>query len=242
MPFVFGAQVAFAQIHGIRLVYIPGYFGYGKTLLAVGMYVNYFGPRGYKLITNINCVLASELEDVQLDENGKMKVFILIDEGGEYLDGSRDVKDLLRNPRKMDYVLVIPSYHEPHRSAQKLTITPIWSFRSAGIPYIKYEWRSKINKSNGQFGWFGFQEAFGVYSSNDPAYSPLKIRNWLVERNNEYRARFGYDDEDEFYGMEQEGENHFADVAKDFGDAMEEAEQFVQTLDKRTTKRGKWRG
>ena len=241
MPFVNGAQVAFAQIHGIRLVYIPGYFGYGKTLLGMGMYINYFGPRGYKLVTNISCVFSSDLDEVQLDKNGKLKAFVLIDEGGEYLDASKDIKDLLRNPRKMDFVLVIPSYHEPHRSAQKLTITPLWSFRSAGIPYIHYEWRSKVNRTTASFGWFGFQEAFGVYSSNDPACSPVRIRNWLIERNQEYRARFGYDEEDEFYGMEKSGSSEFDDVADGVYGALDETREFIEALPIGRAKRGKRR-
>jgi len=266
MPFING-QVSFAQVHGVRICYIPGYFGYGKTLLSFGIFQSYFGPRGYKLITNVACQWAEDLSKVNLDENGKLKAYIVIDEGGEWLEKGGHIKDILRNPRKMDYVLVIPSYHPPHRSAQKLTITPVWSFRSAGIPYIRYKWSSKINANKGEFGWFGFQETFGVYSSSDPAHSPAKIVSWLSAQNSLYRQRFGYDDEDKildgdamgegaktkknakrasetgsknsFSEMGREQQDDLADVGDGILDAVEEAESRFEALAKRAAKRRK---
>ena len=194
------AQVAFATLHGYRMVWLPGAFGNGKTLCAVGMYAQYFRPRGYRLVSNLQTIWTeSDLQSVCIDADGKLKVFVLIDEGGQYFEDADDIKDVMRNPRKMDYVLCFASFMPPARLAQIFQIQPTWSYRSAGIPYIHYEWSAKVGhyKNKGHFGWWFFQEMFGTYSSSSPAGSPATIRRWLVEQNLEYRRRWGYDDEDE---------------------------------------------
>jgi len=194
------AQVAFATLHGYRMVWLPGAFGNGKTLCAVGMYAQYFRPRGYRLVSNLQTIWTeSDLQSVCIDVDGKLKVFVLIDEGGQYFEDADDIKDVMRNPRKMDYVLCFASFMPPARLAQIFQIQPTWSYRSAGIPYIHYEWSAKVGhyKNKGHFGWWFFQEMFGTYSSSSPAGSPATIRRWLVEQNLEYRRRWGYDDEDE---------------------------------------------
>ena len=199
MPFM-GAQVAFATLHGYRMVWIPGAFGNGKTLLGMGIYAQYFQPRGYRLVSNTRSVWTEEdLSTVNQDDNGHLKAFILIDEGGQYFTDGDDIRELLRNPRKMDYVLCFPSFHPPHRSAQVYQIQPTWSFRSAGIPLINYDWYVKIGqyKAKGSFKWTLFQEMYGTYSSQNPGASPATIRKWLSKQNEIFRQRFGYDDEDD---------------------------------------------
>lgn len=199
MPFI-AANVAFATLHGYRMVWIPGAFGNGKTLLAFGIYANYFLPRGYRLISNTRSIWTEDnLDNVQMNENGHLKAFILIDEGGQFFTEGDDIRELLRNPRKMDYVLCFPSFHPPHRSAQIFQMQPTWSFRSAGIPLINYDWYVKIGqyKTKGSFKWSLFQEIYGTYSSQNPGASPATIRKWLSAQNVAFRARFGYDDEDD---------------------------------------------
>lgn len=205
MPFL-AANVAFATLHGYRMVWIPGAFGNGKTLLAFGIYAQYFRPRGYRLVSNTRSIWTEErLEDVSLDKNGHLKVFILIDEGGQFFTDGDDIRELLRNPRKMDYILCFPSFHPPHRSAQIYQIQPTWSFRSAGIPLINYDWYVKIGqyKAKGNFKWFLFQELFGTYSSQNPGASPATIRKWLGKQNELFRASYGYDDEDDILDNQQ---------------------------------------
>jgi hypothetical protein len=193
-------QVAFATVHGYRMVWIPGAFGNGKTLLAMGIYAQYFLPRGYRLISNTKSIWTEEdLSSVTLDENGHLKAFILVDEGGQYFTEGDDIRELTRNPRKMDYILCFPSFHPPHRSAQVFQIQPTWSYRSAGIPFIHFDWYVKVGqyKAKGGFGWWFFQEMFGTYSSQNPGASPGSIRKWLSMQNKLFRDRFGYDEDDE---------------------------------------------
>jgi hypothetical protein len=232
MPFL-SAQVAFATIHGYRMLWIPGTFGGGKTLLAMGIYAQYFRPRGYRLVSNTRSIWTeTDLSKVTLDENGYLKAFILIDEGGQYFQDGDDIRELLRNPRKMDYVLCFASFHPPHRTAQIFQIQPTWSFRSAGIPLINYDWYVKIGqyKSKGSFKWIFFQELFGVYSSQNPAGSPATIRKWLSQQNTLFRARFGYDDEDDIMDG-QEGSSVARDwLAKMEGEKLTAEERRVQDL------------
>ena len=252
------SSVAFATAHGYRMIWIPGAFGNGKTLLACGMYAQYFKPRGYKLVSNIQSIWTEpDLDAVKLDENGYLKAFILVDEGGQYFEEDDLVKHALRNPRKMDYILCFPSFHPPHRTAQIFQIQPVWSYRSAGIPYIHYEWSVKIGnyKNRGSFGWWWFQEMFGTYSSQNPGAGAAKIRTWLDARNSEFRQRFGYDDEDKVLdGEEGTRNNELLEYAKSrkiqngivdkFTSELayiEEKADDLQTLSSRNAKRGQRR-
>jgi hypothetical protein len=252
MPFM-GAQVAFATLHGYRMVWLPGAFGNGKTLCAVGMFAQYFQPRGYRLVSNLQTIWTEQdIWQVQLDDNGKLKVFILIDEGGQYFQDSDDIFEMLRNPRKMDYILCFASFHPPARAAQVFQVQPVWSYRSAGIPYIHYEWSAKIGhyKNKGNFGWYFFQEMFGTYSSLSPAGSPATIRKWLAIRNQEFREKFGYDDEDEALDTierkgkrtpKEEGENLLRatrSLERNLA-YMDEKTDEIETIFARSSKRGK---
>jgi hypothetical protein len=215
------------------MVWIPGAFGNGKTLLGFGIYAQYFLPRGYKLISNTRSIWTEEnLNDVNLDDDGHLKAFILIDEGGQYFQDGDDIRELLRNPRKMDYVLCFPSFHPPHRSAQIYQMQPTWSFRSAGIPLINYDWYVKIGqyKTKGSFKWALFQEMYGTYSSQNPGASPATIRKWLSKQNSLFRARFGYDDEDDILDN-QDGSSVARDwLAKVQNEKLTEDERRVQSI------------
>ncbi len=232
MPFM-GAQVAFATLHGYRMVWIPGAFGNGKTLLSMGIYAQYFQPRGYKLVSNTRSIWTEEsLDNVQMDDNGHLKAFILIDEGGQYFTDGDDIRELLRNPRKMDYVLCFPSFHPPHRSAQIYQMQPTWSFRSAGIPLIHFDWYVKIGqyKTKGGFNWVLFQEMYGTYSSQNPGASPASIRKWLSAQNRLFRERFGYDDEDDVLDNQEGGSVAGDWLRKMEGEKLTAEERRVQDL------------
>jgi hypothetical protein len=194
-----GGNTAFATIGGYRLVWIPGPFGNGKTAFAMMAYALYFRPRGYRLVTNIKSIFTENLDDVGLDENGNLRAFILIDEGGQYFDTGKDVFEMMRNPRKMDYIFCFPSFIPPHRAAQILQVQPLYSWRSAGVPVTRMEWRAKIGtyKASGRFWWSFPQSIYGTYSTKDPASSPADIRLWLQEKTKEYRRLHGYDAEDQ---------------------------------------------
>lgn len=208
MPFI-NAGAAFSTLHGFRMVWLPGAFGNGKTALAVALYAQYFLPRGYKLISNLQTVWTEpDLSAIQLDpDTGHLKVFVLIDEGGQYFTGGAGIRELLRNPRKLDYILCFPSFHAPHRTAQIFQIQPIWSYRSAGIPLINYRWSANVghSKFSGNFQWAFFQEVYGLYSSGSPAGSPGAIREFLDRRNAEYIDKWGYDADDRILAAQDGG-------------------------------------
>lgn len=235
MPFM-GGQVAFATVHGWRMVWMPGAYGKGKTLLAVGMYALYFRKRGYRLVSNLQTIWTEpDIWKVDMDADGKLKAFILVDEGGQFFKDSDDLEDMLRNPRKMDYILCFASFHPPARMAQILQVQPIWDYRSAGIPYIRYQWRAKIGqfKTQGQFGWAFFQEMFGTYSSSSPAGTPGQIRKWIIQRNTEYRKRWGYDDED--YALDrQEGRSSGGYRDENLNRVVRSIERSIVSLDEET--------
>ena len=175
-----------------RLIWISGRFGGHKTALAFKIAERYL-EKGYKLATNSRCVWADEIENINLDEGNQLHAVVVLDEGGLYFKSSRQIEQIAAYAAKMDVVYIIPSFFPPTKTAQVINIQPIVSLKATGLPIIVYKWRVDIGsfKEKGWFLWIYPQEIYGIYSRQDPGDEPEIIINWLVDKSNEYREKYG---------------------------------------------------
>lgn len=187
-----GASTLHNNLTGYRIAWIAGRVGSYKSSLAL-MLAKPFLERGYRLITNMSCVWSDNPLDVDfVDEWGHLRTVIIIDEGGSELQFGRQVQDIMKYPRKMDVVLIIPSYWPPAAAGKVLTIQGLWNTVSAGLPMVVYKWRVRILdfKDSGISVWTFPQEMFGIYSSQSPGYDPSYIVEWLGWKTDEYVAKY----------------------------------------------------
>lgn len=194
MPFI-NAEPCLGIVSSYRLIWIRGKFGGHKTSFAYALAEPYL-KQGYRLITNSRSVWADDLSDVDLDENGQLKAIVILDEGGLYFKASRQIEQIAAYCAKMDIIIIIPSYFAPARTAQTLTIQPLFSLKSAGLPVIFYKWNVNQGgfKDKGWFIWTFPQLMYGIYSRQDPGDEPSKIVDFLIDKMTQFRKRYGYND------------------------------------------------
>lgn len=175
-----------------RLIWISGRFGGHKTALAFQIAQRYL-ERGYKLATNSRCIWADPFDNIQLNEHNQLHSVIILDEGGLYFKSGRQVEQIAAYAAKMDVLYIIPSFWPPTKAAQIINIQPVVSLKAAGLPVIFYKWSVSIGsfKDKGFFIWINPSEIYGVYSRQDPGDDPDEIVQFLVDRANEYRSRYG---------------------------------------------------
>lgn len=175
-----------------RLIWISGRFGGHKTALAFQIAKRYL-EKGYHLATNSRSVWADPFDTIKLNAKNQLNSVIILDEGGLYFKSGRQVEQIAAYAAKMDCVYIIPSFWPPTRAAQIINIQPVVSLKAAGLPIIFYKWRVDIGsfKDKGFFAWWNPSEIYGAYSRQDPGDDPDEIVQFLVDRANEYRTRYG---------------------------------------------------
>jgi len=175
-----------------RLIWISGRFGGHKTALSFKIAERYL-KAGYNLITNTKSVWADDMDLVNLNENNQLHSVVILDEGGLYFKSSRQVEQIAAYAAKMDVVYIFPSFWPPTKSAQVVNIQPIVSLKATGLPIIIYKWMVNIGgfREKGWFMWVRPSEIYGIYSRQDPGNEPDLIIDWLVEKSEEFRSRYG---------------------------------------------------
>jgi hypothetical protein len=216
------AEVFLATVVSYRLVWISGRFGGGKTSLAYRIAQEYL-EKDYRLITNNKSVWADPVDSVQLDDNNHLKAVVILDEGGLWFKSSKQIEMVASYAAKMDCIYLLPSFWPPTRAAQVLVVQPVFNFKAAGIPAIFYKWRVKIGsfEDKGWFVWWRPSEIYGIYSRQDPGDTGAEIVEFLINRTNEFRQRYGRGGSDVLQTLEVTSEDVLADAVQEFAGAVD---------------------
>lgn len=190
MPLI-GADEFLWIVRAYRVVWIKGRVGGFKTSIAMRIGAELLKGGKYRLVTNTACVWADDYHELHLGDDKMLHELVILDEGGSDFQSRRDVENVVKYPRKMDVLLLIPSFWPPHRSARLVTLRVVRSWRAFGIPILVYEWEVREADAKGKFVWLNPAEIFGVYSTQDPADTAEEIVAHLVEQTKAYLARFG---------------------------------------------------
>lgn len=197
MGLINGGQIV-ELVRAYRLCWISGKFSGGKTSFSLYL-AKQFAKEGYRFVTNNNTIWADSLRDVQLyppddpKHANHLRSVVVLDEGGLYFKSSKQIEQVAAYAAKMDSIYIIPSFFPPAKDVTVLTIQPLFSFQSAGLPIIVYSWKVNLGgfKENGWFAWTFPQEVYGVYSRQDPGDEPDEIVDFLVRRTAQFRERMG---------------------------------------------------
>jgi hypothetical protein len=213
-------------VKSYRLVWIGGRFGGHKTSLAYKLSQPFLDD-GYRLISNNRSVWADDLEQVQIIGEGAeslLKSVVILDEGGLFFKSTRQIEMIASFARKMDVIYLIPSFWPPTRSAQVLTIQPIFNFKSAGLPLIAYKWRVKLGafSDSGYFFWWRPNEIYGIYDTKDPGDYAGQIVEYLIEKTEDWKRIQGrYNRDDQISNLEVSEEELFADSVQGLAEAVD---------------------
>jgi hypothetical protein len=187
-----GASSFVGLLSSYRLCWISGRFSGGKTSLAYRLAYEWL-KKGYRLLSNNLSVWGDVPGLVELDEDGHLRAVVVLDEGGLVFKSTSQIEEIAAYAAKMDCIYLIPSFFPPTRQAQVVMCQPLFGLRSSGLPVIVYRWDVKLGafRDKGFFVWWRPSEIYGVYSRQDPGDAAQDIVNLLVERTEEFKARYG---------------------------------------------------
>lgn len=152
-----------------RVLWLSGRYGGGKTALSYRIAYELVAFYGFRyILSNIKSVWDDRFEDVVLRDGVYADAVVILDEGGLFLETSRDAKAFLAFLRKLNIVLVVPSVTPPASKLQFLSVQrvmdisrifplPIWAYR--------FDLVSGHIRETEMFYWWRPSEIFGVYDT-----------------------------------------------------------------------------
>jgi len=166
---------------------ITGLKGEGKTRFALEV-AKLFMDDGYRLVTNIQTVIADDPEKIQPLSDGTYRVMMLMDEGGWFFRTLETASLTVVESHKMDIFWLCPSVMLPHEELWTLSCYPlfhigsfyVWKFISLTIQSVT-QGKPKVS--------FAVQIASPVYQNlyktSAPGYRPEFIlslfQRWIAE-------------------------------------------------------------
>lgn len=214
--------ITLGYLKQFRSVWIFGRMGGGKTALAFGLaYELLKSNYSRHLLSNCRCVWADDVQTLEIPNPYDSGIVAVIDEGGLFLETSRDVKSLLAFLRKLGLIVLVPSVRKPALRLQELRIQRLVALNSLGVPLWIYKTTLSSGdiRENSYFFWWR-PNIFGVYDTLDTPQSDRGIIRYFTEL-----ARRVSTDDDVFRhpGVEDESSDDI-----DFSPLTEAAEMQIE--------------
>lgn len=232
----------FAELDDSFMCYITGRLGSGKTLLAVELCERYL-KKGYKMLSQISCVWNDDIASMKMDDRGRRKVVILIDEVGLYFRKASTAGSVSSFARKQNCYLIFAGRKAPHEDLCDLSLQLWFDFFKWFLIPLKV-WRfDRINGRKTYHGYvwqFAWWEYYGVYDTLDPGDNPRllveTVQRWTREFFERYNRSYSVSDVDTT-GNDNETEiiNDMAASVRKMGDTSKELASLA-----RKQKRGRW--
>lgn len=179
MGLIWGAEY-FEYVRLWRSVWYSGFYGQGKTSLAVYTALELARRKGYRIISNIPLWPERAGYDVRVitdpDPSDFRSAVLLIDEAADVFDAYQFRSRLIRYIkylRHRDLILLLPSVDEVHKRLRKLCVQRVLNLEAfIGLPVWVYRWwrgPSLVSPAKrgitGLFAWWVDEEVLNVYNS-----------------------------------------------------------------------------
>lgn len=225
----------FTEFDDNRVLAITGRLSSGKSLLAVELAERRL-KRGYRLLSQMSCCWNDRLADVTFDEKGKLKVFVIFDEGGLYFRTWQSASAVSTFAAKMDCYIVFAGRKLPHDDLLSLTCQVWFDFYKWLLWPVKL-WRYDcVNGKKTYSGYFiqtGWWHYWGIYDTLDPGGNPKVLVDWFIEKTKEYFGRFGH--EYDVSDMAKGGGDDAGDLGNELTSSARVIQDAAQTISRSKT-------
>lgn len=174
--FLLNFGITYGYIRVFRICHIAGRYGGFKTSLAMLVGCKLWAD-GYveSFYSNVNCVWNDDIETLpDVDDPKEVAAVVVFDEGGQFFESRRDVKNLVAFLRKMKIIMLIPSVEPPTSRVTRLQIEPMYIFNSLGLPLVIYRTILKgTRRSDDRVSWFAWWQPASVFGIYDTADAPV---------------------------------------------------------------------
>lgn len=203
-------------IRNYRVVHLGGRYGSGKTALAFMLAYELLTKYKYRyLFSNTDSVWNDDPSDFFLRDGVHADAVLNLDEAGEYLETRSEVKQWLSYLRKLNVILLLPSFLPPARDVRMLSCQRIFNAEILGLPLWVYRWGidSGHIDDGGMFFWWRPSEIWGIYDTiamPSDAESILKnVKSWVAQA----AKNTGYTRTALNYAAQSRSASLFADIA-----------------------------
>lgn len=219
----------FAEFDDCFMCYLGGRLKSGKSLTAVELAERKL-KKGYKLISQVQCVWNDDPETVVMDHLGRRKCVIWIDEVGLYFRTSKSANAVSSFASKQNCYLIFSGRKPPHEDLCDLTIRLRFDWwKNFLIPMQTWRW-DRINGKDSYHGflhktaWWDF---YGIYNTLDPADNPeimvQTVKKWTQEYFVKYDRSYKLHDVETSGGEDfNEFSNELAQSSRRMGEAAKE--------------------
>jgi len=215
-----GAELFLQMVAAYRIVHIDGRLGSGKTLFAHELAYSVLTDRrwGYRyLLSNCPSVWRDNPSDVVLrgNEHGELQYIdavMLLDEGGQFIRSSGEADSYTAYLRKLNLMLLIPSYEAPARKLKTLRVVMAFNLLRLGLPVWIFDYYlvDDRKKDQGKVVLFDPAECYGIYDSISAPGSAGGLDDLLADLQAGVIARWELDEDGRQYKL---GERKWFDNA-----------------------------
>ncbi|MEM9952153.1 MAG: hypothetical protein AAF846_11160 [Chloroflexota bacterium] len=199
MPLV-GHETFYRYVQDRRIVYIGGKLGGGKTSLAFRIAWDLMQTGRFRyIISNVNSVWNEDPSDVILRDGVKVDAVVILDEAGDFMRTEREARQWIRNLRKINVVLILPSFDTPASVAKAIAIENTFNGYGIFIPYYRYtgKLKSTTYTEDISFGWWKPHEIYGIYDTDGfPSDNAPALLQHLERWQSEASKALGYGGDD----------------------------------------------
>lgn len=194
MPLHFAESILFNAV-SFRVVHLWGRFGGGKTALA--HYLAYQLMLRFKfryILSNIVSVWRDDPADVFLADGKTVDAVLILDEAGVFMKSATETEQWLSALRKLNIVILCPSFQPPSRTARMLVLQRVFDARIIGLPFWWYKWTLDMGalNENGNFYWRNPQEIFGIFDTEGYPTEADELLGYVQKWVAEAQINMGY--------------------------------------------------
>lgn len=183
-----GADVFLKMVRSMRVLSFDGYFGSGKTSLAfrIALELAQSGHCRY-ILSNCKSPIVDDPETVELryEKSGAAFVdaVIVLDETGEFIKTSRDTELWLSYLRKLNVILLAPSYRRLPVEFSNFACARVYDWSAWGVPLWQYKYNilQRSVKEDRHFFWHNPKEIWGIYDTEGFPSDGGILRDWLMK-------------------------------------------------------------
>lgn len=224
----------FDELTENRTCYIGGRKGSGKSLLAVEI-AERFLKKNWYLVSNMATEWNDDYENIPLEKN----VLGILDEGGVYTRQYSTVSGFTEFSRKTRSIVIFVGRREPHEELCDFVVYPFWDlWKNLLIPIKIWRWYvyQKRKSYSGTIIQTGWQDYYGVYSSEDPGDYPIHMLAFFEKRAQDLFEKYGrtYKIQDVGSQAGQKNLDDSADFARDMASVAQKIRDDLSSSKRKT--------
>lgn len=165
-----------------RVAWVMGSYGGGKTLGSYLLAYELFKSGRYRYILgNSNSVWTDSPESVVLRDGKHVDAIMILDEGGLFMQFSRDANKFMLGLRKLNITILVPSVLPPSSRIKFLQIQRVLNANAVGLPLWIYQYRLSLGseREKAYVSIWKPQEIYGIYDTVDYPVDDLYMSAWL---------------------------------------------------------------